>query len=571
MEQTYDVVVCGGGLSGLCLARQLSFNAKKLRVLVLDALRPPLPEAAFKVGESTIEAGAYYYSEVLDLKDHLVSEHCEKLGLRYFFAGASAANELESRPEYGARRYLPAPSYQIDRGKFESHLRGLVQTSGAEIQEGALVRDIAVADPTHSVTWSKDGITQTVRCRWVIDAMGRKRWLQKKFGLGKRGTGVFSSAWWRVKGRLRVTDFVSGANRDWHGRVEVDRWYSTNHLMGKDYWVWLIPLAPNVTSVGIVASEATHPFSGYSTYARATKWLSVHEPDLQRALIGATILDFKALRNYSYSSGQVFSVDRWACTGEAAGFADPYYSVGSNLIAFGNGFINELVNLDKTNCLTNGYVDYANSYFLNLLNSLTENIHSAYPFLDNGPIIALKTIWDYYIGWCITDPQYYHDLYLDPRQASAVSAAGSHITAAQVRMRSFFRDWAEKGSTLTFSYIDYIDDLPTLRRLHTRSLPPKQTKFKRVFEMIRENLEHVEALAVVIFRLAVDDVLPDHAGRVAQHPWINVAAISLRPEKWEEDGIFRPRTNPIDIAPLDQEIRALFTRTAGDSRVTPMR
>lgn len=38
------------------------------------------------------------------------------------------------------------------------------------------------------------------------------------------------------------------------------------------------------------------------------------------------VLDFLAVRDYSYTSSQVFSADRWGCLGEAAAFADPFYS-----------------------------------------------------------------------------------------------------------------------------------------------------------------------------------------------------------------------------------------------------
>ena len=41
------------------------------RVLVADKRAEPAPEAAFKVGESTVEIGAYYYREILGMADHL--------------------------------------------------------------------------------------------------------------------------------------------------------------------------------------------------------------------------------------------------------------------------------------------------------------------------------------------------------------------------------------------------------------------------------------------------------------------------------------------------------------------
>jgi 2-polyprenyl-6-methoxyphenol hydroxylase-like FAD-dependent oxidoreductase len=93
-RERYDVIVCGGGIAGLCLARQLTLDSSDLKVLVLDLLKRPLPDAAFKVGESTIETGACYYGETLRLADYLQSEHLEKLGLRYFYRGTEGNDRL---------------------------------------------------------------------------------------------------------------------------------------------------------------------------------------------------------------------------------------------------------------------------------------------------------------------------------------------------------------------------------------------------------------------------------------------------------------------------------------------
>ena len=60
----YDVVILGGGLAGGCLARQLRQEAPELRVLVAEKRPHPVPEAAFKVGESSVEIGAHYFSKL---------------------------------------------------------------------------------------------------------------------------------------------------------------------------------------------------------------------------------------------------------------------------------------------------------------------------------------------------------------------------------------------------------------------------------------------------------------------------------------------------------------------------
>ena len=85
----YDVVIMGGGLAGLTLARQLSLEMPELRVALVDRLSRPLPEAAFKVGESTVEVGAHYFAGVLGLRQYMAERQLPKLGLRYFIGGGT--------------------------------------------------------------------------------------------------------------------------------------------------------------------------------------------------------------------------------------------------------------------------------------------------------------------------------------------------------------------------------------------------------------------------------------------------------------------------------------------------
>ena len=69
-----DVAVVGGGLAGLCLALQLKGCDPGIDVIVLERNRHPVPEAAFKVGESMVEIGAHYFANVLGLRDHLQAD-----------------------------------------------------------------------------------------------------------------------------------------------------------------------------------------------------------------------------------------------------------------------------------------------------------------------------------------------------------------------------------------------------------------------------------------------------------------------------------------------------------------
>ncbi|HEY2735887.1 MAG TPA: lycopene cyclase family protein, partial [Polyangiales bacterium] len=56
----FDVVVCGGGLAGLTLGRQLRREHPALRVAVIEKTERPLPPGCHKVGESSVELGSQY-------------------------------------------------------------------------------------------------------------------------------------------------------------------------------------------------------------------------------------------------------------------------------------------------------------------------------------------------------------------------------------------------------------------------------------------------------------------------------------------------------------------------------
>ena len=62
------------------------------------------------------------------------------------------------------------------------------------------------------------------------------------------------------------------------------RKFSTNHLMGEGYWVWLIPLSTGPISIGVCADPRVHPFEEISELERMMEWLKRHEPQLAAAV-----------------------------------------------------------------------------------------------------------------------------------------------------------------------------------------------------------------------------------------------------------------------------------------------
>src|SRR2546421_9258303 len=119
----YDVVILGGGMAGLTLALQLKNTRPSTRILVIEKQKHPVPEAAHKVGESTVEIAAHYLRDILELKEHLHTQQLPKFGLRFFFSTGSN-QDITQRVELG--HAVPPPlrveTYQLDRGRLENAL-----------------------------------------------------------------------------------------------------------------------------------------------------------------------------------------------------------------------------------------------------------------------------------------------------------------------------------------------------------------------------------------------------------------------------------------------------------------
>ncbi len=439
----HDVVITGGGLAGLTLALQLKQSHPGLDILVLERRQHPVPHAAHKVGESTVEIGAHYFSQVLGLKAHLDTAQLKKFGFRFF--SSEGRRDVEAVTEIGASRFLSVPSYQLDRGIFENFLAEEAARRGVRFAGGALVRDIelAAAGGEHRVEWTEGGRRCEARSRWLIDACGRAGLIKKKLELAEPNGHDANAVWFRIADRIRIDDWSDDPS--WRGRCDpAARWLSTNHLVGPGYWAWLIPLASGSHSVGIVADAGMHPLATMNSFDKAMEWLGEHQPRLFDELDGKRHLlqDFAFFRNFSYGCKQVFSGERWALTGEAGLFLDPFYSPGSDFIAIANTYITELVGRDLAGRPIEAHARIYDQIFHSFYESTLALYQGQYPIFGDARVLPVKVIWDYTYYWGILAQFFFQGRIADLPALSDLRLELAHCQQLNVEVQRLLREWS---------------------------------------------------------------------------------------------------------------------------------
>lgn len=494
-----DLLVLGGGLSGLTLALQVLRARPSTRVLVVEKSSWPPPVAAHKVGESTVELGTHYLREVLGLAEYLDAEQLPKIGLRFFFRTTPDA-PLSERPEYGATGELPVPSHQLDRGLFEAELARRVQAAGGTFVPETRVTGVELDKQGHRVTL-EGARSGTVTTRWVVDGTGRASTLKRTLGLLKTTDHGASAAWFRVERPIDPDTWDE--DPEFRGRVpEGVRRLSTNHLMGPGYWVWLIPLVSGSTSIGIVADPDVHPLKTYSTPERALAWLREHEPRCAHALGELDGLqDFKLLRHYSHHTERLISPARWALTGDAGAFLDPFYSPGTDFIALANTYISDCVVRDLDGERIRSRANEYDRTFREMIDAWMPVYLRMYATFGVDRVLALKVTWDFSTYWAFQVPTFANHGFTDPMFMARSRRLWQRITDVNRNLQANLLHWARQEGEPSGMGPGFTDpmSLDYLREFHvsmTRPLGPAALEAR-----LERNLEVLETVAAEITRL----------------------------------------------------------------------
>ena len=566
-DQIFDVVICGGGLAGLTLARQLRRAHPSLDILVAERTTRPIPEATHKVGESSVELGSRYL-ENIGLREYLVENHLFKFGLRFFLGDGKMP--LHERTEIGPAIEPIVPSYQLDRGRFESDLRDMIEADGVTLLEGVKVGaiDLNPGDTPHELeiqqveskgaydlegdVTSDEGNQKEkarIRCRWLVDATGRASLLRKRMKLTRGTKHAANASWFRVDGKVDITDFVSTDIEAWHKAAwSSERWRSTNHFMGPGYWAWIIPLSSGKTSIGLVTHDSHHPFERIRNLENTLAFLKEREPAVASALEPYEILDFGCLRGYSHNTARSWSADRWAIVGEAGAFVDPFYSPGTDFIAYANSFTEDMIARDLAGEDLVNRARELSALYRSLIGGGVDLYRDAAEVYGHAEALLTKVYWDNFVYWSYPCQLYVQELYrLTGDDMMEMSVLGQRFTALTKFMQSLFGAWAVQKPSRPSPGFRGIFGFPSVL-IDAHMALQNEWNPEETLDYVRMRLAQAEEIAGELLIRVIDDVGEEHADAFVERldvPSWGIRISDKRISAQDEIGLARRRALPL--------------------------
>jgi flavin-dependent dehydrogenase len=310
INNTYDVIVIGGGPAGSSVASILSREGRK--VVLFEKERFP----RHHIGESLMTDTYLTFQRMGLLEKMKDSPFVRKYSVQF----ANPAGK-ESRPFYffEANHHESSVTWQITRSEFDLMLINHAAEQGAAVhQETSIKRVIFAGNRAIGVeARMKEGTVQEFHAPVIVDATGQSAMLSNKFG-------------WRVRDpKLRkavLYSYFKGAHRekDLNGGATL----VLRTPLGSNGWFWYIPLENDITSVGVVADPE------YLVQGRGQDLAKIFNEEVEkvesvrRRIAGAERVDkIYSIVDYSYRS-RCNAGDGFILIGDAYGFLDPIYSSG---------------------------------------------------------------------------------------------------------------------------------------------------------------------------------------------------------------------------------------------------
>lgn len=332
-QETYDVVIIGGGPAGSTAASYLSIGG--LDAIVLEKEKFPRDH----VGESLLPF-CYHLFEEIGMLEHMKAHFVRKPGVRFVDSDGRRATSWCFDHVIHDPSHL---SFQVTRSKFDQMLLENARRLGATVHEQTHVKSVDVETTEGLVevqAQDSQGSPRTYRGRFLLDASGRNAFLATRMRWRKRFEGLDRTALWT---HWDGANFIGGLQEGLSLIV---------YLGGdKKGWIWIFPLSTDRVTVGVVLNnEYIRQEKSKFQDANVEDWgMSLYLQELGYSSFAARVLEDAEVTqpltvegDYSYYVEKKYG-DNFALIGDASTFIDPIFSSGIFLSMKGSKLVSEAV------------------------------------------------------------------------------------------------------------------------------------------------------------------------------------------------------------------------------------
>lgn len=339
-NEVCDVAIIGAGPSGAVAASILVQKGWNVKVFE----RQHFPR--FSIGESLLPH-CVEFLEQADLLDPVEAKQFQ------FKDGAAFAMDGKYEDIYFPDKSTPGPGtvYQVRRDQFDETLINGAIDKGADVTFGDTVLSFdqtsEVEDHAKLVVQNEAGVERTILAKFVVDASGFGRVLPRLLDLESPSDQVRRRSCFK-----HVTDNIS------HSDFDRNKILISVHPNDPKVWLWLIPLANGMSSIGVVGVDETIENAGDTLEARLDHFvrtsglMSEFLENAVEARPANEIVGFSANVKNLYG-------DKYALLGNAAEFLDPVFSSGVTIAMKSATLATDLIDKDLRGEETNWEVEYS--------------------------------------------------------------------------------------------------------------------------------------------------------------------------------------------------------------------
>ena len=340
-----DVLIIGAGPAGLTLAALLARYRPETSVLVLEKQRFP----RHKIGEALVIDINRILADMGALDAVDAAGFVKKLGSTFVW-GEDRTPHTFAWPEWRRAGYLRPHTWHLDRPRYDQILADCATGHGATILfEQTVLRPVLEGERVVGVDVQDGGAGEGHAGEGgrggggADEGTGQERRIHSRYVVDCSGPNGPLSQWRggrTIDDKLRnvaVYGYHQGIARrpELNGNLEHARTLILTHDEG---WMWVIPVTPEITSVGFMTREDTFAASGVgASPEELSAWYDSKLrslPEAAELFADARLVDYRedgqlvgVAHELSFDNHRLWGPG-WALCGDAGGFVDAILSLG---------------------------------------------------------------------------------------------------------------------------------------------------------------------------------------------------------------------------------------------------